>query len=265
MAKRSRMDLKPLGSTGILVSPLGLGTVKFGRNEQVKYPFPFEIPKNSEISNLLALASELGINILDTAPAYGNSQDRIGSLLPGPREKWVIVSKVGESFADGKSSFDFSKKAIKETVENSLKRLKTDYIDCVLIHSNGDDLKILKNHETLDILQTLKEQGLIRSFGMSTKTLEGGLKAVELTDVVMVTCNLEEKKDLNVLKAADLANKGVLIKKGLMSGHLSKKEELKDSLKFIFSQPGVNSLIFGTVNTNHLKTNVLTAKEILGK
>ncbi len=86
------MELRDLGGTGIRVSSLGLGTVKFGRNEQVKYPRAFQLPDDRQIRALLELAIDLGINLLDTAPAYGSSMERLGKLLPGPRERWVIVS-----------------------------------------------------------------------------------------------------------------------------------------------------------------------------
>ncbi len=256
------MELRPFGNTGIMISPLGLGTVKFGRNEQVKYPLPFEIPKDSEVSKILSVAYELGINVLDTAPAYGNSQERIGSLLPGRRDEWIIISKIGEQFINGESIFDFTKKKTIKTIETSLKKLKTNYIDCILIHSNGDDLAILENSDTLEALNLLKDRGYIRSFGMSTKTTEGGLKAIEYTDAVMVTCNIKNNKDKEVLQLAEYKQKGVLIKKGLMSGHFSTNDELEDSMRFVFNQPGVNSLIVGTINLEHLKTNASIVEKI---
>ena len=79
------MELRPLGSTGIKVSPLGLGTVKLGRDQQVKYPSSFRIPDDDAVRDLFALTRELGINLVDTAPAYGNSEQRLGKLLPGFR------------------------------------------------------------------------------------------------------------------------------------------------------------------------------------
>src|SRR5690606_33729328 len=89
---------RPLGSTGFKVSPLGLGTVKLGRDQGVKYPTGFTIPGDDDASLLLAQARELGINLIDTAPAYGRSEERLGPLLRGQRDEWVIVSKVGEEF-----------------------------------------------------------------------------------------------------------------------------------------------------------------------
>ena len=152
------MELRPLGSTGIAVSPLGLGTVKLGRNQQVKYPKAFELPSDQQVKELLALARELGINLLDTAPAYGSSQERLGQMLGPMRQDWVIVSKVGESFEQGESRFDFSFDQTIATVEQSLVTLKTDYLDCVLIHSDGDDLRILEQEGALDALRELKRR-----------------------------------------------------------------------------------------------------------
>ncbi len=257
------MDLRALGGTGIRVSPLGLGTVKFGRNQGVKYPARFQIPEDAQVRDLLALAQELGLNLLDTAPAYGNSEERLGKCLPGRREDWVIVSKVGESFVDGASRFDFSARGTRRSVERSLRLLGTDYLDAVLIHSNGDDLHILRQTEVLDTLCRLKEAGAIRAHGMSSKTLDGGLLTVQLCDLVMATCNPLQREEIPVLQAAHAHNKGVLIKKALHSGHISGEQGVADALQFVFSQPGVSSVIVGTINANHLRHNVTAAETVL--
>jgi aryl-alcohol dehydrogenase-like predicted oxidoreductase len=113
------MELRELGSTGIKVSPLGLGTVKIGRDQQVKYPTGFTIPDDKAVVELLELAWDLGINTLDTAPAYGNSEERLGQLLPNKHD-WVIVGKVGEITLDDSNAaamaapFQFDKTNIEE-------------------------------------------------------------------------------------------------------------------------------------------------------
>jgi aryl-alcohol dehydrogenase-like predicted oxidoreductase len=254
------LELRPLGNTGIEVSPLGLGTVKIGRNQQVKYPRPFELPDDRAVEELLALALDLGINLIDTAPAYGSSQERLGRLLPGPREQWVIVSKVGEFFANGASRFDFSFATTQKVVEDSLRTLGTDYLDVVLIHSDGDDLRILEQEGAADALRELKERGLIRAHGMSSKTLEGGLRAVEEMDLVMAACNPDYRDELPILAAAARLGKGILIKKGLQSGHAKSIEE---AMRFVFSQPGVSSMIVGTINPKHLADNAKLLARIL--
>ncbi len=259
------MELRSLGSTDVQVSPLGLGTTKLGRNQQVKYPHAFAIPEDKAVRELLALTRDLGINLIDTAPAYGNSEERLGKLLPGPRQDWVIVTKVGEIFKQGKSHFDFSEKATRQSIENSLRHLQTDYLDLVLIHSNGEDMRILQEEAVLDTLRSLQQKGLIRAVGMSSKTVEGGLRVVETCDVVMVTYNLEHNDELPVLQAAQDQHKGVLIKKGLMSGHVKGEEGVRQAMSFVFAQPCVSSMVVGTINPAHLSANVVMLQKVLAQ
>ena len=258
----------PLGSTDILVSPIGLGTVKFGRNKGVKYPESFKLPSDQEAMALLAQAKDLGINLLDTAPAYGNSEERLGKLLRNQRKDWIICGKTGEEFIKGQSQFDFSPEYTQKSVEQSLKKLQTDYIDILLIHSDGNDTDIIKNQGTLEKLAELKQQGKIRAYGMSSKTVEGGLLAVEKSDVVMVTCNLKHKEELPVIEFANKNKKGILVKKALASGHIAKEiidNPVQASMEFIFSLKGVNSIILGTLNSEHLLQNVTAANKALHK
>jgi aryl-alcohol dehydrogenase-like predicted oxidoreductase len=208
------------------------------------------------VRDLLALAADLGVNLLDTAPAYGSSQSRLGRLLPGPRDSWVVVSKVGEFFENGQSRFDFSFDTTIKVVEHTLRTLNMDYLDLVLVHSDGDDMRILEQEGAVDALKELKQRGLIRSHGMSSKTPEGGLRTVQEMDVVMATCNPDYRDDLPVLEAAADAKKGVLIKKGLQSGHVAGPEGVAKSMQYVFSQSGVSSMIVGTINPDHLRDNV---------
>ncbi len=259
------MELRALGSTGIDVSPLGLGTVKIGRDQQVKYPRGFIIPDDAAVRDLLALARDLGINLVDTAPAYGNSEERLGKLLPAKAD-WVIVTKVGEIFENGESRFDFSAEHTRMSVERSLRRLGRDWVDVVLVHSNGDDMQIIEHEGALEELARLKEEGLIRAFGMSTKTTEGGLWIVEHTDVVMATCNPVDTHDLPVIARAQERGKGVLVKKGLMSGHADTAAGgggVAAAIEYVFNTPGVSSMITGTINPDHLRDNVAVTERVL--
>lgn len=255
------MDLKILGTTNILVSPLGLGTVKLGRSLGVKYPESFSIPTDREAKSLFALAADLGINLLDTAPAYGNSEERLGRLLKGQRSQWVICSKAGEDFsnATGESTYRFTPKYLRASVERSLRRLGTDFLDIVLIHSDGRDETIIRELGALDVINELKREGKIRAGGMSTKTVEGGLLAAQHSDCVMVTWNLDYDDELPVIDFCQRENKGVLIKKALASGHINTRQDedvLSKSFEMIFGHPGVTSVIIGTINPQHLAENV---------
>ena len=258
---------RPLGSTGLNVSPLGLGTVKLGRDQGVKYPNGFRIPDDAQARELLALARNLGINLIDTAPAYGVSEERIGPLLAGQREDWVIVSKVGEEFENGQSRFDFSAAHTRFSVERSLQRLRTDRIEMVLVHSNGDDLHILREEAVYQTLADLKREGKILAFGLSGKTPEGGLLALEAGDCAMVTYNLNVQAERPVIDYAAAHGKAILVKKALASGHLCLapgEDPVRRSFELLFGHPGVSAAIIGTINPKHLADNVATAAHVLG-
>ncbi|HIA59332.1 MAG TPA: aldo/keto reductase [Gammaproteobacteria bacterium] len=248
---------RQLGQSCIDVSVLGLGTVKFGRNQGVKYPTTFSLPSDRELIAMLDQARSLGINLLDTAPAYGSSEQRLGRLLTD-RQDWVICTKVGEEFLNGKSFYDFTEAHVRYSIERSLQNLNTDYLDIVLVHSDGNDMHIIESTACLPTLMKLKEKGLIRAVGMSTKSLHGGLKAVELSDLVMVTYNPSTTDDAEVIRYANSLNKGVLIKKALNSGHVATVGEnsIDNKLKFALTPAGVSSVIVGTISPEHLRENV---------
>jgi aryl-alcohol dehydrogenase-like predicted oxidoreductase len=255
-----------IAATGCKVSAFGLCTVKFGRNIDVKYPSSFSLPDDKTIANLLAIAKHHGVNLLDTAPAYGSSEERLGALLKHQRNDWVISTKVGETWSDRGSHFDFTGSGVERSVTSSLKKLQTDYLDIVLVHSDGSDEKIILELDTLATLEKLKSKGLIRCIGMSTKTEAGGMLAIERCDLAMVTYNPTQKSQQQVLDHAVELNKGIFIKKALDSGnrphHMDSKAWLHDSLKFILAHPAVTSVIMGTINPQHLIDNLETMIQI---
>lgn len=257
---------RPLGSTGLRVSPLGLGTVKLGRDQGVKYPNGFTIPDDAQAAALLRQARELGINLIDTAPAYGISEQRLGPLLRGQRDEWVIVSKTGEEFEQGRSHFDFSAAHTRLSVERSLMRLETDRIDLLLVHSDGNDLVVLRETGVYETLEALKREGKILAYGLSGKTVEGGLLALQRGDCAMVTYNLAEQGEKPVIDYAASQGKGILIKKALASGHVCLADGIdpvRASFELIFAHGGVSSAIIGTINPAHLAANVATAAAVI--
>jgi aryl-alcohol dehydrogenase-like predicted oxidoreductase len=138
----------------------------------------------------------------------------------------------------------------------------------VLIHSSGDDLGILAREGVLSTLLDLKQAGLVRAVGMSSKMIAGGLRAVECCDLVMVTYNLRQREELPVIRAARAAGKGVLIKKGLLSGHLDQtadSDPVLASLQLIYAEPGVSSVVVGTLDPAHLRADVAVAEGVLGQ
>ena len=242
---------RALGNTGIQIARLSLGTVKLGRDRGVKYPDPVSIPDDKAARELLDCALDLGINTLDTAPAYGTSESRLGRLIADERERWVLCTKVGEEYEDGQSSFNFTPEHCRFSVERSLTRLGTDVLDIVLIHSDGNDREILQTHGTLDALKDLKQEGKIRAVGISHKTPAGGALAISMgADVIMATLNRDYQAEAGLIGQAAAQGCGVLIKKALRSGH-GQAQDLAD----VAAHAGVHSIVVGTTNPAHLRAN----------
>lgn len=244
------MDLVDLGGTGLRVSPLGLGTVKFGRNQGVKYPNGFDLPDEDALADLLALAKSLGINTLDTAPAYGESEARLGRLLDGQRDEWVLIGKVGEEFGDGVSSHHFSPDHFRHSLERSLRRLCTDHVDVLLIHSDGSDMAILEDDALMRTMDDFRAEGMARAIGMSTKTVAGGIRTLERMDVAMATYTAGYHDERPVLDHAAGLGKAIVLKKVLSSGHAA---DVPAAIRFAFSHPAVASAVIGTINPDHLR------------
>ena len=242
------MERRALGKAGIEASLLGLGTVKLGRNRGLKYAKPFKLPTPQEARLLLDVAIGEGINLLDTAPAYGDSEARLGELLAGRRKDWVLVTKAGEEFDGARSIHNFTPEHIAMSVRRSLKRLCTDYLDVVLIHSNGEDQRIIQEFGALHSLADLKAQGLVRAIGLSNKSPAGGQAALaEGADILMSTLNAANTAEAALVQEAHSLGCGVLIKKALNSG-----QGQPTDLPAIAAHPGVGSILVGTLNPDHL-------------
>lgn len=252
------MELRALGRTGIAVSPIGLGTVKIGRDAGLKYPVPARIPTDEEAVGLLRTALDLGVNLIDTAPAYGTSEERLGVLLPkvAPRERWVLCTKVGEVFdpATSTSRYDFTPGHIRASVERSLLRLRVESLDIVLLHfasSTDLDERTLASGDALGELLSLRARGLVRAVGASTGSVAGGVLASRLCDVVMVTLNALDRSQEAVVESARVHSCGVLIKKPLASGRAG-----VESLTELLRTPGVSGAVIGTTSPANLRAAV---------
>lgn len=156
-----------IGKTGLLVNPVGLGTNAVGGHNL----FP---NLNDETGKeIVRTAINNGIDFLDTAFIYGKgrSEELIGEVLKESRSRHEIVlaSKGAHKLEDGQILVDNSPKFLRETVENSLSRLQTDYIDLFYIHYPDENTP---KEEAIGTLHRLKEEGKIRAIGVSNFTLE---------------------------------------------------------------------------------------------
>ncbi len=250
-----------LGKTGFSVTPIGFGAFKIGRNTGIKYPSGYDLPDPDQVGRLLNAVLDLGINYIDTAPAYGLSEERIGSAVAHRRNEYVLSTKIGETFEGGRSTYDYSAKAVRASVVRSLQRLRTDALDIVLIHSNGDDLNILNQTDAVSTLHALRSEGYVRAIGMSGKTPEGTAAALSWADVVMVQYHLDDREHESVIQEATEKNVGVVVKKGLASGTL----DPADAIRFVLGNPGVASLVVGGFNIEHLRDNAQVAEAVRGE
>jgi aryl-alcohol dehydrogenase-like predicted oxidoreductase len=254
--KSSSTHLRPLGRTGFSVSPIGFGAFKIGRNQKTKYAASYDLPSDEQVSELLGGLLDLGINYIDTAPAYGTSEERIGRAISGRRSEFVLATKVGETFSEGASTYDFSAAAIRGSVERSLTRLKTPAIDVLLLHSDGRDAWIQTQTDAVPALQQLKAQGLVRAIGLSGKTVEGARQALAWADLLMVEYHLRDRSHEAFIAEAAARGVGIVVKKGLASGDLPAEE----AIRFVLDNPHVTSLVVGGLSLDHFRANLAVAQ-----
>ncbi|HXV84360.1 MAG TPA: aldo/keto reductase [Candidatus Binatia bacterium] len=253
------MVYRSLGQTGLTVSRIGLGTTKLGRNTDVKYPKAFELPSKERIGELLDTALRSGVNLIDTAPAYGASEARLGAFVGSRRERFVLSTKCGEQYSDGRSLYDFSARALEASIETSLSHLQVDHVDILLLHSDGRDVEILTETDALKTLAGLKRKGKARAIGISAKTPEGIREACRTLDVVMAPFSQKDPSLEKALREAHKAGLGVLAIKGLSSGYL----KARPAIEFVLQQEFVDALIVGTTDPQHLSEAVSIAEDVV--
>ncbi len=257
------LPTRPLGRTGLRVPSLGYGTFKLGRNRGIKYPAGYELPDDARSAALLHEVIGLGYTLIDTAPAYGLAEARVGAALHDRRHAVVLCTKVGETFdpQTAASSYDFSADAVRASVQRSLARLRTDVLDLVLIHADGRDGALMRS-DAPGVLSDLKAEGLVRAVGFSGKSAAGNRAALAdgWADVLMVEYHAampEAERDAAsaLLHDAHAAGVGTLVKKGLASGHLP----AADAIRFVLEHPGVDALVVAGLNAEHLRANAVIA------
>jgi aryl-alcohol dehydrogenase-like predicted oxidoreductase len=153
------MDYRPLSRTGVKVSPLCLGTMMFGAWGNTDH---------DDSARIIHRALDAGVNFVDTADVYsrGESEEVVGKALAGGRrDDVVLATKFHGSMGDDVNHFGNSRRWIVRAVEDSLRRLKTDWIDLYQVHRPEDDTDV---DETLAALTDLVRAGKVRYVGSST-------------------------------------------------------------------------------------------------
>ncbi len=250
-----------MGDTRRTLSPIGFGAFKIGRNTGTKYPDAYALPDSDAVGRLLNAVLDLGINLIDTAPAYGVSEERIGAAIAHRRDEFYLSSKVGETFVDGRSAYDFSAAGVRGSIERSLQRLRTDFLDYVFIHASRDDVRVLDDSDVASTLVACRDEGLVRRIGFSGYSAEAFRASLGWADAIMVEYHRESRSLESVMAEAAAGGVEVVVKKGLASGRLA----AADAVRFVLSNADVTSLVIGGLNIEHIRENCRVAAEVRGE
>ncbi|BBZ25809.1 aldo/keto reductase [Mycolicibacterium madagascariense] len=152
------MRYRTLGRTGIKVSPYALGAMMFGGVGN---------PDHDDCIRIVHRALDAGVNVIDTAPAYsgGESEEIVGKALKGRRDDVILATKVHRVVGDDPNQGGNSRRWITASIDKSLCRLQTDYLDLYQIHRPDPDTDV---EETLSVLSDLVRSGKVRAIGSST-------------------------------------------------------------------------------------------------
>jgi aryl-alcohol dehydrogenase-like predicted oxidoreductase len=175
----AELAIRRLGRTEMRPKALGLGCAYFGG----------DTGSDSDTIEGVRRAIELGVDYLDTSPLYGESERRVGLALEGGwREKIYLQTKIG---THPQRQYDYSADATRWSVQNSLKLLKTEYFDAVLIHDPPDIEDPLTPGRALDELLRMKEEGIIRHIGLGVRQHEFHKRAIETGQIEIVLTYLD--------------------------------------------------------------------------
>jgi aryl-alcohol dehydrogenase-like predicted oxidoreductase len=272
------MEKRKFGKTDLEVSVLGFGGAEIGYDDS---------QTQENVSQLLNAALDAGLNVIDTAAAYKTSEELIGEAVGKRRKDFYLLTKCGA--LDGFTRSDWSKKGILETIETSLRALKTDYLDIAQLHSC--DSEILRRGEAVEGLQRAQEKGYTRYIGYSGDN-EDAKYAIEMDvfDSLQTSVSIADQSpiDGNIKLAAE-KGLGIIAKRPIANAVWRNKEKPGESyhheywdriqklkfdflgksleeatataLRFTLSIPGIDTMIVGTTKPGRWSENAKFVRE----
>ena len=278
---RALVETTILGKTDIEVSRLGLGLAEI---RDLSGP-----AGTDQAAQVINGALDSGINFLDTAACYGNSEELIGNTVAHRRDEYALATKCGHS--DGLSSRSWTAETVRDSIDRSLRRLKTDHLDIVQIHSCG--LDVLKRGEVTEELVKARDAGKTRFIGYSGDN-EDALWAVQsgIFDTLQTSLSLvDQHAATRLLEPAEAQDMGVIVKRPIGNAvwgrdstprpydnaYLDRARAMAEigpvpgapddpillALGFIFAHDQVDTAIAGTLNPSHLRSNIDMVENLL--
>jgi aryl-alcohol dehydrogenase-like predicted oxidoreductase len=269
---------RELGRTGLQVTTLGYGAMELRGTSGSR-----EITEG-QVETMLNQVLDAGINYIDTSIDYGLSEERIGRYISHRRTEYYLASKCGCAVGASPASRNqhgshiFTYDNVVAGVEQSLVRMKTDYLDVVQFHASPSR-QTLEEHGALDALLKLKEAGKVRFIGISS-TLPHVTDhiAMPVFDVFQIPYSAVEREHEAAIASASHTGAGIVIRGGAAKGaptegkqsglhwHRWRHAHLGDLLdritpmefilRFTFTNPNLDTAIVGTINPQHLQTNL---------
>ncbi len=254
----TKLPQRVLGRTGCKVSMLALGTWPCGKSSEVDIP---------AVGKLVDESLKLGINFVDSANLYGKAEEAIGIALEGRRDEVFLTSKV---WADTAEEAD-------ESLQDSLKKLRTKYVDLMYIHSMGnrDVKKVLGKGGSLEYLLQKKKEGVVRHIGISGHHMPDKYLPLIRTgniDVMMVAMNFVDRHtygfETKVLPLANEHKMGVVCMKvyggmkggfataaGPNTGPMIQSKMKQQAVRYALGLPGVATCAIGPHTIEQLREN----------
>lgn len=266
------METRQLGKTDMQVSVLGFGGSEIG----------FEGTTEETVARLLGDALDAGLSVIDTAECYQGSEELIGKTVAARRGDYYLFTKCGHPRGIG--SEDWSPVSLLESIERSLRRLQTDHLDLIRLHSCSES--VLRKGDAIAALQTARERGLTRYLGYSGDG-QAARYAVECGafDTLQASINIADQEAIDlVVPAAREKGMGLIAKRPIANvawkeSHkpispyhhtywlrlnklcyqfirdLPLEESIAHALRFTLSVPGVHTAIVGTTKPERWRQN----------
>jgi aryl-alcohol dehydrogenase-like predicted oxidoreductase len=268
------IEKRTLGRTGIPATALGYGAMELRGAPRGRDITP------DRAQSILNAVLDSGINYIDTSIDYGNSEELIGKFIAGRRDQYFLASKCGciatpEAARSGERHV-FTRENIVAGVEQSLRRMNTDYLDVVQFHGSPSK-QTLEENDAIATLLDLRQQGKVRFIG-SSSTLPNLVDHIQMGvfDVFQIPYSALQREHEQVIADAANAGAGIVIRGGVARGGPGREEDaawerwqkanldevldgmsrMEFMLRFTISHPGLDTTIVGTINPAHLQDNL---------